>query len=222
MWSRVVENSELVVCIPLLVAVVMLVRGVGREKPDEAIVWATLAGALVGGVAILLGSWIARFNEEKKTAQELDRHRAQLRTLITAELVNVAAGLIGAYEFIEAARISLESQSGTIPLDLTSHLPREMPFTIGLGIDLCTLDPAELDALITLQSNLTISRNQMRGETIRDGGSWRLQVIQLANGVRFTMEILAQCFERIAPTRKITMPGKPADLCSVVLRQQRP
>ena len=55
---------------------------------------ASLAGALFGSGAVLLANWINRANEQRKTADELEHKRTKLKAIITAELVNVTAGLL--------------------------------------------------------------------------------------------------------------------------------
>ena len=49
-------------------------------------------------------------------------------------------------------------------------------------------------------------------------GAWRMDIIRLANGLRHTMNVAAECFERIAPTRKICRDDQPPELFSEVLR----
>lgn len=218
-WRSVVENIDVGLCVVLVAGALGLLAGLSTEKPDEAIVMATLAGALFGGASILLGNWIGRFNERLKTAEDLERRRDRLKALITAELVNVAAGLIGADEILDAARGTLESTGGVLSADLTSYLPRDMPFTFGLGVELCTFEQPIVDAIITLRSNLAITRESMEDVSNREGGAWRLQIVQVQNGLRFTMGIAAECFERIAPTRQLKR-GDKSELFSDVLRNR--
>lgn len=202
-----------------MIAIVgLLSKRIGESPADEAIVLATLAGALFGGAAILLGNWTSRFYERAKAAKDLEHRRAQMVAMITAELVNVAAGLIGADEYVDAAWTSVEANSGTVPLDMGTYLPRDMPFTFSLTGELWILEQPAIDALVTLRSNLAVTRGQMEETMRRPEGTWRMQVIALAMGIGHTMDILAECFERIAPNRKLTLHGKTAELASVVLR----
>jgi hypothetical protein len=191
-WRSIVESIDVALCAVLVLAALWLLRGLSREKPDEAIVMATLAGALFGGAAILLGNWIGRFNERLRAAEDLEHRKDRLKALITAELVNVAAGLIGADEILDAARGTLESTGGTLSPDLVSYLPRDMPFTFGLGVELCVFEQPVIDAIVTLRSNLAITRESMEEVSKREGGAWRLQIVQVLNGLRFTMDVTAQ------------------------------
>jgi hypothetical protein len=194
-WRSLVENVDVVLCALLVAAALWLLKGLSHEKPEEAIVMATLAGALFGAAAILLGNWIGRLNERMKNAEDLEHRRDRLKALITAELVNVAACLLGADEIIDAARVTLESTSGTLSPDLKLYLPRDMPFTFGLGVELCIFEQPVIDALVTLRSNLAITREGMEEISSRDGGAWRMDIIRLANGLRNTMNVAAECFE---------------------------
>jgi hypothetical protein len=126
-WRGALQNSDLTLCAVLAVVVLYLLGGLAKEKPDQAIVGATIVGALLGGAAILLGNWIARYNERAKAAEDLEFRRTQLKMLITPELVNVAAGLIGADQFIGAAYLTQQTQGGPVSPNLTLFLPRDMP-----------------------------------------------------------------------------------------------
>jgi hypothetical protein len=218
-WRYIVENIDVGLCAVLIVSALWLLKGLSTEKSDEAIVMATLAGALFGGAAVLLGNWIGRFNERLRAAEDLEHRKDRLKALITGELVNVAAGLIGADEILEVARETLESTGGTLSPDLTQYLPRDMPFTFGLGVELCVFEQPVIDAIVTLRSNLAVTRESMEEISNREGGAWRLQIVQVLNGLRFTMGIAAQCFERIAPTRQLRR-GDKSELFSDVLRNR--
>jgi hypothetical protein len=215
-WT--LENSDLALAAVLALIGALLVRDLDTEEPDKAIVFATLAGALFGGVAVLLGNWITRRNERAKSAQERAERYAKLTTVIAAELADVACALIGAAGLTEAAVIQLRSTSGTVSLDLTMHMPRDMPFTLGFISDLYVFDQAAIDALVTLFSNLEITRREINRVASLPGGAWRSNAIAMANGLCDTMEILAQCYERIAPTRKLTLPGRAPEVGSKALR----
>jgi len=219
-WRGALRNGDLALCAFLVVTVLYLLSRLAKEKPDQAIVGATIVGALLGGAAILLGTWIARYNDRVKAAEDLKLRRTQLKMLITPELVNVAAGLIGADEFVSAAYATQETQGGPIALDLTLFLPRDMPFTFGLGFELCILDSSELDALVTLRSNLAVTRDAMTDIMAQEAGVWRFGVEGLMNNLRHAIGIAAECFERIAPDRRALFPGKPrrGELFSSVLR----
>jgi hypothetical protein len=218
-WRYIVENIDVGLCAVLVVSALWLLKGLSTEKPDEAIVMATLAGALFGGAAVLLGNWIGRFKERLRASEDLEHRRDRLKALITSELVNVAVGLLGADEILDAARATLQSTGGTLSPELTSYLPRDMPFTFGLGVELCIFDRPVIDAIVTLRSNLAITRESMEEISNREAGAWRLQIMQVLNALRFTMDIAAQCFELIAPKHQLTRDDK-SELFSDVLRNR--
>jgi hypothetical protein len=191
-----------------------------NNRLDAAAV-STLTGALFGGAAVLLGNWINRANEWRRAAEELDERRAKLKMLIAAELVNVAAGYLSTKRLIDSALESLYSTGGSLPdhAILTQYIPRVMPLTNGLGIELLTLEKTAIDALVTFQSNLTITRMRMEEAA---SGEVHLRLLRLggiAAGLAHDMGILAECFDHIAPTRKLKLTDKPAELANVLLRR---
>jgi hypothetical protein len=97
-----------------------------------------------------------------------------------------------------------------------------MPFTFELGVDLCVLDPRELDALVTLRANLDATRDAMTDFVARKAGAYRFQVQGLQLGLRHTMRIAAECFERLDPERKVLLHGREeqGELFSEVLRRR--
>lgn len=218
-WRFIRANGDAALCIPIAATVVWLLRSLSEKTPDEGVVLATLAGALIGGAAVLLGNWLNRSNEHARSAESLEQDRAKLKTLITAELVDVAVGLIGAAEFVDAAQRQIEAAGGAVTLDLSQHLPRDMPFTFSFGEKLCVLEQPAIDALSVARSNLTITRKIMAEYSGQVEAGW-LRITSLENGLWFTMDIVAQCFERIAPDRKLRMPGKSAQLASEILRDR--
>lgn len=226
MWRRIITNSDLTLCVFVMVIGLWLVKGLHKESSDEAVVMATLAGALFGGAAVLLGNWINRLNdrqraeqEEDRAAVDLERRRIRLTRLIVAEMVNVAAGFIDAHRIVRAALTQVESTGAPVPLDMRAYLPREMPFTDGLREDLWLLEPPAIDALVTLRSNLAVTRMQMEEVTALEGGAWRLNIASLMNGLRHTTDVLAQCFDHIAPTRQLELPDRPPELAATILRR---
>ena len=189
------------------------------NRLDAAAV-ATLVGALVGGAALLLGNWITRWNERTRAQEALDERRAKLKTLITAELVSIAAGLLQAKTLVDAALEQIHSAGGTIPgSEIASTLPREMPLTTSLGAELLLLEQPALDALVTLQTNLAISRINLEQFADADVQFGLLRLGALAVGLGHDMSILAQCFERISPTRELQLPGEQPALASEILKQ---
>ena len=178
----------------------------------------TIVGAFFGGAILLLGNWVNRLNERARAALEAAERLARLRTLITAELVNVAAGLIAANQLVNAAKVQLESTGGIVGLDLSAELPRDMPYTFGVGAELLLLPTEAIDALTTLRANLVITTGQMSRISSATGGAGLLGVTALANGLRFTTRIAGECFERIAPERKLSLSGKEAPAFKMLYR----
>lgn len=70
---------------------------------------AAFSGAIYGGAALLLGNWINRVSEWRCSAAEGAQRIEKLKVLLTAELVDVAVGLIEARQLTEAAIISLNA-----------------------------------------------------------------------------------------------------------------
>lgn len=214
-WSWIIANSDLVLCLLLFGVSATLVRGITHESPDQAVTMATLAGSLFGGGGVLLANWINRWNDRQRAVRELTDKRAQLKAMIGSELVNVAAGLIGAHEFIRAA---LNSQEAMVPMgDLRRHFPREMAFTESLGSEVLALERPAINALASLRSNLAITRMQMEEIATAEGGAWHIHVTGLLRGVNHTIGVLAESFEHIAPDSQLALQGRPPELASKIL-----
>jgi hypothetical protein len=217
MWHRIVGNIDLV----LAAFLVILGLGfmVGRSQKLDATAVATLVGALFGGATLLLGNWISRSNERKRAAEAREQRCAKLKTLIAAELVNVAAGLIDAKDIVDAAFATIRAGGSVADrLDMNSYLPRDMPLTDCLGVELLILEQPAIDSLATLRSNLAITRMSME-EVTRGERFGLLRITALSNGIRHDMELLSEAFEHIAPTRKLELPDQQAELASVILRR---
>lgn len=146
--------------------------------------------------------------------------RTQLKTLIAAEMVNVAAGLIDAKSLVDAALTTLNA-GGHVPdqTNLSSYLPRPMPFSDSLGAELLTLESPATDALATLRSNLAITRMTMESISLGRERFGLLTIIALANGLGHDMAVLADAFEHIAPTRQLAFLGQQAELATAILRR---
>ena len=178
-----------------------------------------LAGALFGGAAVLLGNWINRVNSRHQNFCEIEERREKLKALVGAELVNVAVGLIGAKNLMDAAIVSAVAQgSVATQLDMGRYRPRAMPFTDSLGTELLILEHRAIDALTTLRSNLAITTREM--DEITSGTTFRLlKATALSNGLGHDMTILAKALECFIPTRKLTVPGKEPELATTILKR---
>ncbi|HTR24385.1 MAG TPA: hypothetical protein VMI10_10400 [Terriglobales bacterium] len=224
-WQRSFgENGDLVLVVVLVAFGFWLLTGHSEilglnPKPDAAAV-ATLVGALFGGAAILLGNWINRYNERKRAASDLRQRRTKLKALIAAELVDVFAGLIGTKELLDAALSTLNA-GGHVDdqLDMTWIMPRNMPFTERLGVELLTLEQPAIDALVTLRSNLAITRKDMVAVTEGRERFGLLRITALSRGVAHGMAVLAKAFELIAPDRKLALQGQPPELAIAILNR---
>ena len=183
----------------------------------DAAAAAGLAGALFGGSALLLGNWINRANDKFKAAQELTGQVEKIKALIATELVDVACGLMSAKELVDAAIISLR-ESGPISetLDMSPYRPRLMPFTDSLGTKLLALEKIAIDAIVTLRSNLAVTRQSM-DEVTAGARFGLLKATSLSNSLGHDMTILVEVFTHIAPNRKLQLADAEPDLVTVIL-----
>lgn len=181
---------------------------------------ATFGAALLGGAAVIFGTAFERgLARRDQEANEAARRRKVVK-LVTAELVNVAAGLIGAKETLVAA-LDTVSGGGHLPdrHDFTSDMPRSMPFTSSLTADLFLLTEREIDILTTLQANLAVTRKQMDDISQGRRPFGRIAATALNNGVAHDMGILAEAFEALAPQRQLALAGGDLELASALLRR---
>jgi hypothetical protein len=180
---------------------------------------ASLAGALFGGAALLLGNWINRANDQCKTAREQAGEIEKLKTMIAAELVDVACGLMSAKQLVDAAIISARA-GGQVSetLDMSSYRPRQMPFTDSLGTKLLILKNGAIDAIATLRSNLAVTRQLM--DEVTAGARFGLpKATFLSNTLSQDMTVLAEVFTHIAPTRKLLIADAEPELVTEILKR---
>lgn len=192
------------------VAALVLGKHFGLEPP----LIGALAGALIGGAATMLGTFIGRLQSR---GEKLARVRS-LRTLIATELVNVSLGYIQACDLIGTTlRAIVRHELRPDILDFSKVLPREMPFTAAIGTELLLLSEREIEVLSTLASNIVRTRAQMRDMSTNPFSL--LSGTALANAVAHDMTILGQAFERIAPERQLQPVGGEPELASALLRR---
>ena len=217
MLYRIVGLSDPVLLVALVACGIWFVacRPWGLD-PSAA---ASLAGALFSGAAVLLGNWINRANSSHQNFREMDERRKKLETLIAAELVGVAVGLIDAKKLMDAAIVSAMAQGSVATrLDLDRYRPRAMPFTESLGTELLLLEQQAIDALTTLRSNLAITQHEM--DEITAGAIFGLlKATTLSNGLGHDMTVLAETLESIAPRRKLRLAGKEPELAIDILKR---
>lgn len=213
------NNSDFFLCLILVAVGFVVVHSKVTGLHEEAA--AALAGAVFGGAALLLGNWINRRNERHRAEAELGKRRQQVHTLITAELVSLGAGLLGSREFIDSA-IETANAQGYVHThcDLTALGPRAMPLTDNLGVELLVLEPAALDALTTLRSNLAITRAHMDAITEGRAQFERFSVTTIAKMLRDDMGLLAEVFGLVARTRQWTLPDGRTELATVLLKRE--
>ncbi|QFY44520.1 hypothetical protein F6R98_19370 [Candidatus Methylospira mobilis] len=180
---------------------------------------AGLAGALFGGAALLLGNWINRANERFKAEQEQAGQVEKLKTLIAAELVDVACGLMDAKRLVDAAIHSRRADGSVADtLDMSPYRPRQMPFTDSLGTKLLAVEKEAIDAIATLRSNLAVTRQSM--DEITAGTSFGLlKATLMSNGLGHDMTILAEAFSHIAPNRKLRLQNAEPELVTEILKR---
>ncbi len=177
-------------------------------------------GALLGAAAAMLGGLLARIiARADRRSSDMERSLA-MKTLIAAELVNVSAGYIGLQRTMRAAQRTI-SAGGVVPAqqDFSNELPRSMPFTSALGTELLLLLPSELDVLSTLESNMAVTRSQLQEVSTGRRTFGLLTVPSLSQGIAHDMDILAQAFERLAPSRRLALANEPPELAAVLLRR---
>jgi hypothetical protein len=209
MLRRIVGGIDLALFVALIAFGLWVIWT--RPLALDAAAAASLAGALFGGAAVLLGNWINRSNERQKADVELEQKCTKLMTLIAAELVNVTAGLLDAKRLMDAAITTLKAGgAGVGQVDMNQYLPRGMPFTESLGVELLMLESPAVDALTTLRSNLAQTRRAMEGTAGPVKATFGLSLTTataLSNALAHDMTVLSEAFEHIAPTRKLILPG---------------
>jgi hypothetical protein len=217
MRKHLIKNSDLVLFAVLIAAAFWIVLcPIHGFDPAAS---AALAGALFGGAALLLGNWINRYNESDAAETELEQRRTKLQTLLAAELVNVAASLIDAKRFVDAALATL-SAGGSVDQheDMTWVMPPR-PWSDHLDLELLILQRPAIDALVTLRSNLSKTSRAMEAITEgRDSFGW-LRAAALSAGLAHDMTVLRKTFEHIAPDRKFVLDGRPPELVTSILQR---
>lgn len=205
---------------------VLLLAGIGVAAPRigpmlklEPPSTGALTGALIGSAAAMLGALLTSLHASAGKKSSDAARRGAIKTLITAELVNVAAGYITLQRVLRAARRTTTAGASISPLDLSSDAPRSMPFTSALGTELLILSPQELEVLSILESNTMETQRQIRDLSTREGFVGWVSITTLCQGVAHDMEILVQAFERFAPTRRLAIEGREPEPAVVLLRR---
>jgi hypothetical protein len=203
------------VLILVVSAIALFILGRHHGSSDEVI--GGLVGSLIGAAAILSG---VLFDRQQRRADEVasraERHK-KLKALIAAELVNVTAGLIDAKRFVDSAIRA--SRLGHPPdrSDIVRHLPRPMPFTNNLGVELLVLSQREIDVLATLRNNLMATEVSMNEQSESKQAFTFLPAKSIQSGLHHDMRILAEAFGAFAPDRKLSFDEKEPELASALL-----
>jgi hypothetical protein len=155
-----------------------------------------------------------------KLAKTLEERVSKLKAMISAELVNVACGLIDAKEMMDAAMRTVKA-GGDLPnnADLTLYAPRAMPFTDNLGSELLILEQSAIDVLTTLRSNSATTRMIMDEVSLGKRSFGYLAATQLEGSIRHVLKILSEAFEHFAPERKLALMGKDSEHATTILRR---
>jgi len=214
---RIISASDLVLFVILSAVGCWFVwhRPAGLDVNSASI----LAGAMYGAAALLLGNWINRWNEARHEKIESTRRAGKLKVLTAARLVDVACAVMTTKRLADAAFISGVAVRAS---ELLGPFPRPISFVRDLGADLPLIDDATIDALAMLESNLEITRQNLE-ERSRQAVPMLSPVIGLTGVVKLLshdLEILAQCFEHVAPARRLDLEGKGPEIASVLLRRK--
>lgn len=199
----------------IFLAVEMLRGGAIAGLTDNTI--GSLAGSLVGAAGIFLGSSLEKLSTWWDKRSDISERSQKVCELVAAELVNVAAGLMGTHRYFQAF---VSSGNSAPTVDLLALQPRELSLTNALVTELLVLNERQIDVLSTLLGNLAITRRNFR-ELMDQGASFSpSDALKLKRMVAADMQILAKAFERFAPTRKLEFHGQPPKLAAVLLLEE--
>src|SRR5439155_24169579 len=121
-------------------------------------------------------------------------------------------------QFVAAARAGVVTRGGPLPVNMTIHVPRDMPFTFSLREGLWLLEPAAINALATVRANLTVLRSTMEDVTAGGGAGW-LDANRLRSRLLHAMTELAKAFDQIAPTHMLRVEYKNPEPATAILRR---
>lgn len=146
-----------------------------------------------------------------------EERRRKIKTLVAAELRNVAYGLIGARQFLLSYLGALDSGMTASSLhDLSTVIPRPMPSVSSLWTELLLLNDTEIDVLTVLVGNRSVIQDEIdahSGAVILPGRARRLDGMIVHH-----MGLLAEAFELLAPSQRLTTPGLEAEPAADLLQ----
>jgi hypothetical protein len=202
--------------VDLLVALFLVASGVGTLAYVVNPAAMGLGGSLIGAGVGLVGHWFNRLYQrlakEKRDAAEIRK----IKALVTAELVNVSFGLIGAERSL-AACVKAIYAGASVGGDVYGLSPRPIPRTSGMSSELLLLTEREIDVLATLESNLALTRLAVDEVATKHATMSLLVAQRLLGHVRGDMDLLRQAFECFAPERKFQLEDGKPELATEIL-----
>ena len=191
---------------------------IGQYLKFDPPVIGAFTGALVSGGATMLGGLLARLGARADTASSNKKRRAAIKTLISAELANVAGGYMRLQQTLRAAERTLGA-GGTARQYFSNEMPRSMPLTATLGAELIVLSTSEIDVLSTLISNMDETRRWLEDLSIGKRSLNLSTIPSLNQEVAHDLDALAGAFELFAPTGTLAIGSQPPEPVSVLLRR---
>lgn len=185
----------------------LLSHPIGKDEAE-----ATLAGALFGGAAVLLGNVINRIYERNKRTTDEEERRKKLKALIAAELVNLMNELTFTKELMDAA-IKTINAGGMPPgqVHLVDYIPSGIPLTERLGVEMLLLSEPAIDALTTLSRGIAQTGKAMKQDAPLAGAIGGLSLLiarRLSDNLGQDLTNLRDAFLHVAPQRKVLLPGQ--------------
>lgn len=144
---------------------------------------------------ILADRWLMQQTKEIERRENITK----IQNLVTAELLDIAAGMIVAKEYMDAA-VATANAGGSLPSkDNLRHItPQRIPFTDNLGTTLLLLGPRQNDVLAILRLNLAVTSSSMDEVTVGQLSFGLLSAQALRESIRCNMQIVAKAFDKFA------------------------
>ena len=205
------------------VAAILIVLGIAAIRWSELFGStegaASLAGALFGAAAVFVGAEISRIDKRANEKRELEARQHRLRTALTAELVGICVNHMESAKLFRSAVQAIANGTHVGTIDLDRYMPPEAPIYRALLNEITALAEKEIDALTTFYSGVAVTQRTIR-ELQRAGGPLTLfNAENLAGSFEHGCAVGATLFSRLAPDRKIQMPGAEPILMSSALQQ---
>jgi hypothetical protein len=202
--------------VDLLVALLLVASGVSTLVYVVNPAAMGLGGSLIGAGIGLVGHWFNRLYQrlakDKKDAAEIRK----IKALVTAELVNVSFGLIGAERTL-AGLVKAIYAGASVGNEVFGLSPRPTPRSSGMSSELLLLTEREIDVLATLESNLALTRLAVDEAANGLSTMSSLTAQRILGHVRGDMELLRQAFECFAPERKFQLEDGKPELATEIL-----